>query len=429
MPVRLRQIEAPEPLAIDYRPIASLIPYARNARTHSEAQVALIAGSIREYGFTNPVLVDGENGIIAGHGRVLAARKLGLASVPVIELGAPQRGAEARLHPRRQPARRAGRLGPRAARAGARRAGGARHRPRRARLRGGRARCAARQRRCPTRARRRHPSRRRCRFPGTATSGSSAPHRLLCGSSTDAADVARLLGRVRPHLMASRSAVRRELRPGLAQQGRAVGDEAHRQGAERRPGRLARGLGAVPRRGRLRLARRAARHHRRREPGGLRLRHPQPDHLGQGAAGALAAATTTGSTSPAGTRSARRRKGHWNGDRKQTTLWQIPSRDQDAKTVHGTQKPVECMRRPMLNNSSPGQAVYEPFSGSGTTHHRRRDLRPHLALDGARPGLRRCRGAALAGLHRARPRPSTATAAASPRSPPSAATSPMRARP
>ena len=72
-------------------------------------------------------------------------------------------------------------------------------------------------------------------------------------------------------------------------------------------------------------------------------------------------------------------KGHWNGDRKQTTLWQIPSRDQDAATVHGTQKPVECMRRPMLNNSSPGQAVYEPFSGSGTIDHRRRDLRPHLA--------------------------------------------------
>ena len=45
-------------------------------------------------------------------------------------------------------------------------------------------------------------------------------------------------------------------------------------------------------------------------------------------------------------------KGHWSGDRTQTTLWQIPSRDQDAATVHGTQKPVECMRRPMLNNSS-----------------------------------------------------------------------------
>jgi DNA modification methylase len=60
-------------------------------------------------------------------------------------------------------------------------------------------------------------------------------------------------------------------------------------------------------------------------------------------------------------------KGHWAGDRKQTTLWQITNKDQDAKTVHGTQKPVECMRRPILNNSSPGQAVYEPFMGSGTT--------------------------------------------------------------
>ena len=60
-------------------------------------------------------------------------------------------------------------------------------------------------------------------------------------------------------------------------------------------------------------------------------------------------------------------KGHWAGDRKQTTLWQIANRDQDADTMHGTQKPVEYMRRPILNNSSPGQAVYEPFMGSGTT--------------------------------------------------------------
>jgi DNA modification methylase len=62
-----------------------------------------------------------------------------------------------------------------------------------------------------------------------------------------------------------------------------------------------------------------------------------------------------------------RGKGHWAGDRKQTTLWQIANRDQDADTVHGTQKPVECMRRPILNNSSPGQAIYEPFMRSGTT--------------------------------------------------------------
>ena len=60
-------------------------------------------------------------------------------------------------------------------------------------------------------------------------------------------------------------------------------------------------------------------------------------------------------------------RGHWQGDRSQTTLWEISGRNQDAATVHGTQKPVECMRRPLENNSAPGGAVYEPFSGSGTT--------------------------------------------------------------
>jgi len=64
-----------------------LIPYARNAKKHDDAQVAQIAASIREFGFNNPVLIDQDNGIIAGHGRVLAARKLGLAEVPCIRLG------------------------------------------------------------------------------------------------------------------------------------------------------------------------------------------------------------------------------------------------------------------------------------------------------------------------------------------------------
>ncbi|MDB5550207.1 MAG: methylase [Rhizobium sp.] len=62
-----------------------------------------------------------------------------------------------------------------------------------------------------------------------------------------------------------------------------------------------------------------------------------------------------------------RKKGNWTGDRKQTTLWSIPTGGQDVETKHSTQKPVECMRRPILNNSDPGQTVYEPFLGSGTT--------------------------------------------------------------
>jgi DNA modification methylase len=73
-------------LQIAWRPLGELIFYGRNPRTHSDAQVAQIAASIREFGWTNPVLVDGANDIIAGHGRVLAARKLGLDRVPVIEL-------------------------------------------------------------------------------------------------------------------------------------------------------------------------------------------------------------------------------------------------------------------------------------------------------------------------------------------------------
>ena len=66
--------------------ISVLIPYARNARTHSDEQIAQIAGSIKEFGFNNPVLIDKDNGVIAGHGRLAAARKLGLKEVPCIRL-------------------------------------------------------------------------------------------------------------------------------------------------------------------------------------------------------------------------------------------------------------------------------------------------------------------------------------------------------
>ena len=82
-------LDAPCPdgcLHVEYWPLDRLIPYAHNARTHSPAQVAEIAGSIRAFGFSNPILVGEEAGIIAGHGRLAAARKLALAGVPVIVL-------------------------------------------------------------------------------------------------------------------------------------------------------------------------------------------------------------------------------------------------------------------------------------------------------------------------------------------------------
>lgn len=73
-------------MQIEQIEVSKLIPYAKNSRTHDDAQVAQIAASIKEFGWTNPILVDGDKGIIAGHGRLMAARKLGMDKVPVIQL-------------------------------------------------------------------------------------------------------------------------------------------------------------------------------------------------------------------------------------------------------------------------------------------------------------------------------------------------------
>jgi len=79
-------LEAEMTPKIETRSVADLIPYAANSRTHSDAQVAQIAASIKEFGWTNPILIDDDNTIIAGHGRLLAARKLGMEEVPAIIL-------------------------------------------------------------------------------------------------------------------------------------------------------------------------------------------------------------------------------------------------------------------------------------------------------------------------------------------------------
>ena len=73
-------------LSIKYRNINDLIPYVNNSRTHSDEQVTQIASSIKEFGFTNPVLIDEQGGVIAGHGRIMAGKKLGLEQVPTITL-------------------------------------------------------------------------------------------------------------------------------------------------------------------------------------------------------------------------------------------------------------------------------------------------------------------------------------------------------
>ena len=73
-------------LVIKYQPLSELIPYARNAKKHSNTQVTQLAGSIREFGFVNPVIVDADGSIVAGHGRVLAAAKLGMTEVPTLSV-------------------------------------------------------------------------------------------------------------------------------------------------------------------------------------------------------------------------------------------------------------------------------------------------------------------------------------------------------
>ncbi|MBC7737207.1 MAG: site-specific DNA-methyltransferase [Candidatus Saccharibacteria bacterium] len=357
--------KAPAPLAIQYRPTGDLIPYARNARTHSEAQVALIAGSIREFGFTNPVLVDGSNGIIAGHGRVMAAGKLGLAAVPVIELAhLSERQKRAYVLADNKLAERAGwdvemlalevadlaTLGIDLIDLG---------------FTGRELDELLRQNGADPREDEVPP------VPDVPVSRPGdvwllGPHRLICGDATDATIVARVLNGVTPHLMVTDPPYGVSYDPEW--RNRAGASETKRVGKvmndDRADWRAAWAL--------------------------------FPGEVAYVWHGALHAAVVAESLEAAGfaIRSqiiwAKERlvlsrghyhwqhepcwyavrssgTGHWSGDRKQTTLWSIPSGEQDADTVHGTQKPVECMRRPMLNNSSPGQAVYEPFCGSGSS--------------------------------------------------------------
>ncbi len=355
--------EAPGAKAVAWRAVADLIPYANNARTHSEAQVAQIAGSIRAFGFNNPVLVDGGNGIIAGHGRVLAAQRLGLERVPVIELThlsdaqkrayilADNRLAEQAGWDRALLALELGDLAALDIDLGSLGFDGA---DLDALL--GHGTGDAREEETPE-----PPSNPVSRLGDLWQLGS---HRLLCGDATDGAAVARLLGGIQPHLM--------------------VTDPPY--GVDYDPAwRNETGAAKTKRTGKVLNDHRADWH----EAWAL-----FPGDVAYVWHGALHATTVAESLVVCGfeIRSqiiwakerlvlsrghyhwqhepliyAVRGKGHWTGDRKQSTLWSIANRDQDATTVHGTQKPVECMRRPILNNSSAGQAVYEPFAGSGST--------------------------------------------------------------
>jgi DNA modification methylase len=355
---------------IDWRSVDQLIPYARNSRTHSKDQVAQIAASIREFGWTNPILVDGDGTIIAGHGRVMAARKLGETEVPCIELGhLTEAQKRAYVIADNQLALNAGwdaemlkveiaelvdadfdlgLLGfDDAMLAG---------------------------------------------LMGVETEGLTDPddvpeppanpvtvlgdvwvmgrHRIICGSSTEADTVAKLLLDVKPHLMVTdppygveydanwRNEATRS--GGKKIGGRAVGKVLNDDQADWReawalfPGDVAyvwhAGLYAATVAESLTAC-------------GFKLRS---QIIWAKSNFAIGRGDYHWHHEPCWYAVKDKATGHWASDRKQTTLWKI-DKPQKSETGHSTQKPIECMKRPIENNSSPGQAVYEPFSGSGTT--------------------------------------------------------------
>ncbi len=352
-------------LRVAYWPLERLVPFARNARTHSDAQVAEIAGSIRAFGFTNPILVGADGDVIAGHGRLAAARQLGLETVPVLVLG------DLSEVQRRQLVLADNRI---ALNAGWDLEMLALELKDLADLGIDLATLGFDKQEL---AKALSPA-----MVGGLTDeddvpavGETAvsrpgdlwhlgPHRLICGDATDPATVTKLRAGAHPLLM--------------------VTDPPY--GVDYDPAwRHAAGINTSRRRGKVKNDERA-------DWGEAWALFP--GRIAYVWHGALHAATVAASLEAHGFTIraqivwakerlvigrgdyhwqhepcwyAVRDKGNWTGDRKQTTLWTISSREQDAETVHGTQKPVECMRRPILNNSSPGETVYEPFLGSGTT--------------------------------------------------------------
>jgi DNA modification methylase len=355
-------------LQVENWPIERLLPYAANARTHPDEQVAQIAGSIAEFGFNVPCLVDERGVLVAGHGRVLGARLLGLQQVPVIRLGhltdaqarafrlADNRIAlnagwddallAAELDRLKEDGIHLELLGF---------AEGELDRLLDGLDEGGASEDEDEVPEPPSEA-----------VTRRGDLWSLGPHRLLCGDATVPTDVERLLEGAQPHLMVTDPPYGVEYDPNwrnesgvsvTARTGKVNNDDRAdwREAWSLFPGEVAyvwhSGIHArtvaesldacgfhirtqiVWAKPRLVLGR--GDYHWQHEPCFYAVRK--------------------GAT------------GHWQGARDQSTLWTIATGEHDDATEHGTQKPVECMRRPIVNNSAKGELVYEPFAGSGST--------------------------------------------------------------
>jgi len=355
-------------------PIERLIPYANNPRLHSEADLDKIAASILKWGWTNPALVD-ENGTpIAGHGRVAAAAKLKLTSIPVIVArGWSEDEKQAyRLADNELAARASWDTDL------------LRNELRLLQFSGFDLDLIGFE-----------PDRLQEILAGLGSSGLTDPdsvpeapdqpvtrpgdlwllgdHRVGCGDSTSAADVELVLAGSQPHLMVTDPPygvgynpswrARRGCSAGKLARGKVLNDDRAdwRQAYALFPGNVAyvwhgamhgdivaTGLAACGLQVRAQIV--WAKQHFTLSRGNYHWKHACCWY-----------AVREG------------RSSHWQGDRTQTTLWECPNnnpfgnRQREHSWGHGTQKPVECMRRPVVNNSRPGHLVYDPFLGSGTS--------------------------------------------------------------
>lgn len=385
----MRKTSAPPRLAIVYRSLSDLLPAKRNPRTHSDAQVAQIAASIREFGFTNPLLVDEASGIIAGHGRLAAARLAGLDSVPCIvipNLSAAQK--RALLIADNRLALSAGwdeaMLAEELASLQADEFDLS--------LLGFDAdELAALMDRSEG-----------LTDPDDAPEPPANPvsrlgdvwvmgkHRLVCGDCTSAPVVSSLLGKARPHLMVTdppygvnydadwrNHALRAD---GSKFGGRAIGKVTNDAQADWRAAYLlapcsvayvwhadmhvsavAASLESCRFQIRAQIiwvkTRAVLSHgdyHGQHEPVFYAVQDGADDHWHFVPEHEVSVyAVKKGAV------------GQYRGGRKQSTVWFIEHIK--SETGHSTQKPVECMRRPIENNSKAGEGVYDPFVDSGTT--------------------------------------------------------------
>jgi len=354
-------------LAVQIWPVTRLLPYARNARTHSDEQVAQVAASIIEFGWTNPILVTGNGTIIAGHARLAAARKLRMDEVPVIvldHLSETQRRAlvladnklamnagwdeemlQVELKSLQEDSFNLDILGftdeeieallqdPEQTDAGQTDEDAVPDTPEAV----------------------------------VTVSGDTwllGQHRLLCGDATIATDVARLFNGVSPSLMATDPPYGVEYDPEWRAKA-GVNRNRSKLGKVQNDNRVdwREAFALFP--GDVMYVWHAGRHaatvQQSIEACGFEIRS---QIIWAKERFALSRGNYHWQHEPCWY--AVRNNAHWSGDRSQSTLWQIKAREDDGHG-HGTQKPVECMRRPMLNNSSPGQVVYDPFLGSGTS--------------------------------------------------------------